>query len=147
MVAVKELADSAQAQANTAFRASQTAVAGSFRTVRDAIAPAVEPISTAAESAYESVQNILPKQIVDVLPSLDDVPTPQQVTTTTFDFAEKALASQRELADRIAEFLNPEPVVAPAKKAPVKKTTTKKKATAKKTVAKKTAAKKTAAKK
>lgn len=152
MVAVKEIAETAQAQVNTVYRVGQSAMLSGIRSVRDNLDPATDAVrnSPVVDNPFVDrvVDYIAPviEPIADTATSaIESLPTPQEITATTFDLAEKALAGQRELAERIAEIINPESAPAPATKTATKKATTKK-ATAKKASPKKAAPKKTAAK-
>jgi hypothetical protein len=78
---VTEFAQQAQEQTLSAIRQSQHAV--------------VEAVQAWAQAVEKSVPE------APLLPISEDLPTPQQLIQTTFDFAEQLLKTQREFAENL----------------------------------------------
>jgi hypothetical protein len=74
----------------------------------------------AIESWATAVQSIKPELPEVNLPFADKLPTPQDVVTSAYDFAEQLLASQRKFAEDLLKATAPLLSAGPA--APAKKT-------------------------
>ena len=85
----------------------QTAQDQTLKSLRDG----QQAIIDAVRAWAEGVERIVPS--MPALPFSDQVPTPQQVIQTSFDFAEQLLKTQREFAENILAAA--EPVLTPKK--------------------------------
>jgi hypothetical protein len=74
-----------------------------LKAIRSSQQAFIEAIKTFADAAG----SVLPKVPSVPLPFADRLPTPEDVVATTYDFAEKFLASQRQFADEMLQAAGP----------------------------------------
>jgi hypothetical protein len=60
-----------------------------------------ETVIDALKSWVESVQSITPKIPSVPMPGADQLPKPEEVVASAYDFAEQLLASQRKFAEEV----------------------------------------------
>jgi hypothetical protein len=73
----------------------QSAQEQTLKTIRDGQQAVVEAVRTWAET----VERIVPA--VPSLPFAEQMPTPQEIVQTSFDFAEQLLKAQRDFAENL----------------------------------------------
>jgi len=66
-----------------------------------------ETIVEAVKTAVDTVKTVTPKVPVARVPLADRLPTPEDVVTSAYDFAEKLLSSQRHFAEELVKATAP----------------------------------------
>ena len=66
-----------------------------------------ETIVEAVKTAVDTVKTVTPKVPSARVPLADRLPTPEDVVTSAYDFAEKLLANQRQFADELLKATSP----------------------------------------
>ena len=79
----------------------QTAQEQTLKSIRDGQQAVVEAVRTWAES----VERIVPP--TPAVPFTDQLPTPQEIVQTSFDFAEQLLKTQREFTENLLAAASP----------------------------------------
>ena len=85
----------------------QSAQEQTLKTIRDGQQAVVDAVRTWAET----LERIVPA--APSLPFAEQVPTPQEIVQTSFDFAEQLLKAQREFTENLLAAAAP--VITPAK--------------------------------
>jgi len=77
------------------------------QTVQDEVLKAIrmgqETLIDGIRTCVQTIQSVSPKVPAVHLPLADKLPTPAEVVASAYDFAERLLASQRQLAEEVLE--------------------------------------------
>jgi hypothetical protein len=85
----------------TATEYSQTAQEQTIKTIKQTQDAVVEAVRTWATA----VEKIVPE--TPAIPFADELPTPQEIVKTSFEFAEQLLKAQREFAESVLKAASP----------------------------------------
>ena len=66
-----------------------------------------ETVVDAVKTLVDTIKNVTPKVPSIQVPFAEKLPTPETVVTTTYDFAEKLLSSQRQFAEELVKATAP----------------------------------------
>jgi hypothetical protein len=66
-----------------------------------------ETVIDAIRNWADTVQSVVPKQVSVQVPLADQLPKPEEVVASAYDFAEQLLASQRTFAEEILKVTAP----------------------------------------
>jgi hypothetical protein len=73
----------------------------------NAIASGQQAVVEVVKTWVDTVKSVTPKVPAPQLPLIDQLPTPEEVVTSAYDFAEKLLASQRQFAGELLKAMAP----------------------------------------
>jgi hypothetical protein len=96
-----------------------------------AIRESQETVIDAIKAWVGTVQSVVPKMPSVPVPGTDQLPRPEEVVASAYDFAEQLLASQRKFAEEVLKATSP--LLPDAGGTPAAKATTAKATTAKAT--------------